>query len=118
MKKKQSKSAAIRKAFETTESPKKVAEILKKRGIEVTAAYASVVKASDKKRAADTGSKREPVRTKRNGTNVHSPPENLLATGELLMQAMDLVVKAGGEKQALEMVRVSASMLKKLPHKA
>ena len=118
MKKKQSKSAAIRKAFESTDSPKEVVAILKKRGIEVTAAYVSVIKASDKKKTAAAGSSRASGRARRNETNGQSSTGNLLATGELLMQAMDLVVKAGGEKEAAELIRVGASMLKKMPNKA
>lgn len=113
-KRKQSKTDAIREALKETESPKEVAAMLNKQGFKVTAQYVSTIKTNDKRRAAAGGPKRGPGRPAKAATNGHASAGDLQATSDLLMHAMDLVMRAGGEKEAIQLIRSGASILEKV----
>lgn len=114
-KKPQSKTAAIREALKTTESPSEVAAMLKKQGLKVSAQYVSTIKAADKKKAAAGGVKRGPGRPAKAPTNGHAAAtDDLKTTNELLMSAIDLVIRSGGEKEAIQLIRSGASILAKV----
>ena len=114
--KKLSKTAAIRKAMKTTDSPKEVAEILKKQGIIVTPQYVSTIKAADKRKAMSGLPKRRPGRPSGSGSkqvgNGHAG--GLASTSNLLGDAIDLVMAAGGEAEARQLISTAAKLVAKV----
>jgi hypothetical protein len=82
---------------------------LTKRGIEVNAGYVSSIKTADK--ASRKKSKRK-GRRKLPKQNT-SPTQDVMHAGELMIQAVDLVMKAG-YKEAKSLVDVAGRMVNKI----
>ena len=104
-----SKSAAIRKALKKSKngSPTEIANVLNKQGVQVTAAYVSTIKASDKRKVG--APKRKPGRPARNAA-ASTPVEDLKEASELMLKAVDLVLKAGG-KEARQLVGMATQLV-------
>ena len=114
--KKLSKTAAIREAMKTTDSPREVAAILKKQGIHVTAQYVSTIKAADKRRAMSGLPKRKPGRPSGSGSKQVAVKSHggLASTSNLLGDAIDLVIAAGGEAEAKQLIATAAKLVAKV----
>ena len=104
------KSEAIRDyiAKHPSAGPTEVSTALKKKGIAVTPAYVSGVKNSQKSNASKK--RRAPSRKKRKDT---SPVEDVVQAGQLLYQAVDLVMRAGA-KEAKAMVEMAGKMVERM----
>lgn len=103
------KSAAIRDFLSDSPSagPKEVQTNLAKRGIDVSEALVSNVKYN---LSLKKGRKKKRAR----GRTANSKPmEDIRQAGDLMMQAVDLVVKAGA-KEASQLVDMAVSMVKKV----
>jgi arginine repressor len=105
------KSAEIRTYLQ--ENPKaKPAETvaaLKQRGIDVTAAYVSSIKTSSKKRKKSKAKRRAAAQASKDTT----PAQDVMSAGELMYQAVDLVMKAGF-KEAKSLIEVAGKMVNKI----
>ena len=110
-----SKTDAIRKALKETKtgSPTEVAAMLNKRGIKVTAAYVSTIKAADKRRAQLGVAARKPGRPP--SATVVRPADSgdLAQASALMMDAVDLVLKAG-PKEARQLVDAAEKMVNRI----
>lgn len=97
---KESKTAAIRAALKTQSSPKEVAKKLASRGVKVTPAYVSVIKAADKRKA---GGKRGAKKANTaDGTDAQQAKE-------LMGHALALVLAVGPE-QSREFISAAAEL--------
>jgi len=109
-----SKTEAIRAELKKAKngSPSEVAKKLNARGIKVSAQYVSSIKAADKRRALAGGAQRKPGRPAGSGKAVALavPQTELKEANALLLQAVDLVLKAGPE-QARELLAMAEQML-------
>ncbi len=100
-KSKKSKSAAIRDELKKHGgSPKRVAEALRKQGIKVTAQYVSVIKASDKRKAAENAARASVA-----------DRGDLEATKALFDKAVNLISKAGGAEAAHKVIDSAATLM-------
>ena len=114
-KKKVSKTAAIREAMKKSQSPSEVAAILKKQGIHVTAQYVSTIKAADKRRAMSGLPKRKPGRPAGSGSKQLAKKNgDIASTSSLLGEAIDLVIAAGGEAEAKQLIATAAKLVAKV----
>lgn len=106
------KSAAIRDYFgdHPDAAPSEVAAALKKRRISVTPAYVSDIKSSMKSKSAATKRKRRAAGRPSKDT---SPVEDVIHAGQLMYQAVDLVMKAGA-KEAKTMVDMASKMVDRI----
>ena len=116
-----SKTAAIREALKTSAdgSPTEVAKTLNAKGIKVSAAYVSTIKASDKRKALSGSPVRRsgrPVGSGKNGVG-QVPVGDLKEASSLLLKAVDLVLKSG-PKEARELVGMAEQMVDKVGHQA
>jgi arginine repressor len=104
-----SKTAAIREELKKSDngSPTEIAKALNKQGVQVTAAYVSTIKASDKRKVG--APKRKPGPPVRNAS-ASTPVEDLKEASELLLKAVDLVLKAGG-KEARQLVGMATQLI-------
>ena len=122
--KKISKTAAIRAALKETKdgSPTVVAKKLNAQGIKVTPQYVSTIKASDKRKALAGTPNRRPGRPVGSGTKNRATVTNgaafddLKEASELVMKAVELVVKAGA-KEAKQLVNMAESMVDRIHDK-
>ena len=106
-----SKTSAIRAELKKTSSPKEVAKRLNARGIKVSAQYVSTIKSSDKKRASSGIMRAKPGRPPKSAYTNGRGGE-LQQAGDLMIQAIDLVVKAG-PNQARELVNMAERILQR-----
>ncbi|MCZ6641267.1 MAG: hypothetical protein O7F71_06800 [Gammaproteobacteria bacterium] len=116
--KKISKTAAIRDALKKVKngSPTEVAKVLNKQGVKVTPAYVSTIKASDKRKALNGNSGRKPGRPVGSGRKKmsgSSSVEDLRQASELMLKAVDLVLKAGA-KEAKQLVNMAEQMVDRI----
>ena len=116
--KKISKTAAIRDALKKVKngSPTEVAKVLNKQGVKVTPAYVSTIKASDKRKALNGKGGRKPGRPVGSGRkkmSASSPVEDLRQASELMLKAVDLVLKAGA-KEAKQLVNMAEQMVARI----
>ena len=96
-----SKTAAIREELKNHGgSPKLVAEALQKQGLKVTAQYVSVIKAADKKKAMFN-----------NARSTTNQKNELEATRELFVDAINLISGAGGIEQAHKVLDSAGSLM-------
>ena len=122
--KKQTKTDAIREELKNSKngSPSEIAKALVARGIKVTPEYVSTIKASDKRKAISGKPRRGPGRPARigggagisNGAAVHG---DLKQTSELMLKAVELVVKAG-PAEARQLINVAQQMVEQVGTKA
>ncbi len=117
-KKSPNKTAAIRDALEssTSGSPTEIAKQLNRQGIRVTSAYVSTIKAMEKKKAKSGASRRQPGRpskTRGKTLGVGSAVHDLMQTSDLVLQAVDLVVKVGA-KEAKQLVGMAEQMVTRI----
>ena len=105
------KSAEIRAYLkdQPKAKPADVAAALNGRGIDVTAAYVSSIKTSSKKRRKSKTKRRT---TAQAGKDT-SPVQDVMSAGELMYQAVDLVMKAG-VKEAKSLIEVAGKMVNKI----
>lgn len=118
-----SKTEAIREALRTTEngSPSLVAKKLNAKGIKVTPQYVSTIKAADKRKAESGIPNRKPGRPAGSGTKQQAKlllgsagaTEDLKQASELMLKAVELVLKAGG-KEARQLINVAESMVERI----
>jgi len=116
-----SKTAAIRDALKesTSGSPTEIAKILNKKGVKVTPAYVSTVKTSDKRKAKTGKRGRKPGRPmgskskKTTAATTSTPVDDLKQASELMLKAIDLVLKAGA-KEARQLVTVAEQMVERI----
>jgi len=118
-KKSVNKSQAIRDYLKSHRSagPTEVQEALAKKGIKVTAALVSNVKANAKK----PNVKKKKKTTARSSTNgrasqkpaTQTPMQDVRQAGDLLMQAVELVTRAGA-KEAQQLVSTASDLVKKV----
>ena len=119
--KKPPKSAAIREELKKSRngSPTEVAEKLNKKGVQVTAAYVSTIKASDKRKAKSGKRGRKAGRpmgskVQRQVTATSSTPvEDLKRASDLMLKAIDLVLKAGA-KEARQLIGMAEQMVDRI----
>jgi arginine repressor len=106
-----SNSQAIRDYLKTHKNagPKEIQAALAKKGIKVTAALVSNVKSNAKKKSAGTQAK---VRVTKKAAD-RTPLQDVKEAGDLLMQAVELVVKAGA-KEAQQLVSTASEVVKKI----
>ena len=121
-KKSVNKSAAIRAYLAKSKNarPKQVKAALAKKGIQVSEALVSNVKsamasgnkgpAKKKTTKKKVGGKRTTTRKKADTTN---PLDDVKHAGDLMFQAVELVMKAGA-KEAKQLVTMAADMVKKI----
>lgn len=124
--KKLSKTDAIRAALRESAngSPSEVAEKLNKQGIKVTAQYVSTIKANDKRRAESGAPRRKPGRPAGSGKAKAFTPaaasvsstDDLKEASELMLQAVELVLRAGA-KEAKQLIQVAEGMVDKIAQK-
>ena len=123
--KKLSKTDAIRAALRQSAngSPSEVAEKLNKQGIKVTAQYVSTIKANDKRRAESGAPRRKPGRPAGTGkakavraTTSASSNDDLKEASELMLHAVELVLRAGA-KEAKQLIQVAEGMVDKIADK-
>lgn len=109
------KTAAIRTALKASKdgSPTEVARVLNKQGVKVTAAYVSTIKASDKRKADMGKPLRKPGRPVGSGKSSIAASADMKQAGELLLKAVDLVLRAGA-KEAKELVSMAEQMVDKI----
>jgi hypothetical protein len=107
-----SKSQAIRDYLNTHKNtgPKEVQAALAKKGIRVTDALVSNVKSNAKKKKA--AGKKVKVRVVKKAVE-HTPLQDVKQAGDLLIQAVELVVKAGA-KEAQQLVGTASEVVKKI----
>ncbi len=107
------KSAAIRKflADHPDVGPTEAAARLTKQGIAVTASYVSGIKTSQKSKSA-----KKKRRTTKKQTQGTSPVQDVMQAGQLLYQAVDLVMKAGA-KEAKTLVDMAGKMVDRMSDK-
>jgi hypothetical protein len=120
--KKISKTEAIRVALKATKdgSPTLVAKKLNAQGIKVTPQYVSTIKASDKRKAQTGTPNRKPGRPVGSGgknrltsTNGSPPFEDLKQASELMLKAVELVLKAGA-KEAKQLITMAEHMVDRI----
>lgn len=96
--------------------PAQVAAAFKERGIKVTPGYVSSIKTASKKRRGKGKAKAKAKRaaaapkSKAAGTTA---VQDMMSAGELMYQAVDLVMKAGF-KEAKSLVEVAGKMVSKI----
>ena len=121
-KKSVSKSAAIRAYLTKSRAarPKEVKAALAKKGVEVSEAMVSKVMhntATGKKRTAKNKPEKKKVSRKRKVARDNAvstePLEDVMHAGDLMFQAVELVMKAG-EKEAKRLVNMAADMVKRI----
>lgn|GEM_PF-2623740 len=123
-----SKTDAIRAELKASKngSPSEIADKLNKQGIKVTAQYVSTIKANDKRRSESGAPKRKPGRpagsTNKKSTAKASvaansmPIDDLKQASELMLQAVELVLKAGA-KEARQLINMAEGMVEKISDK-
>jgi len=89
-------------------APKAAAEDLKQQGVSVTPGYVSTIKSQQK-----TKSKTKTGRRRKAASKDTSPVEDVKHAGELMFQAVDLVMKAGF-KEAKSMVEMAGKMVDRI----
>lgn len=94
--------------------PAQVVAALKTQGINVTPAYVSSIKSADKSNGKTPRKKR--AGQKRGAKDTTSPVQDVMRAGELLFQAVDLVMKAG-YKEAKTLVDVAGRMVNRITEK-
>ena len=119
----QTKTDAIRLALAKDESPSAVAKMLNSQGIKVSAQYVSTIKAADKRRASSGAPHRKPGRPVGSGTknriagvargNGTHAFEDLKEASELMLKAVELVLKAGA-KEAKQLVSMAENMVERI----
>ena len=120
-KKQISKTDAIRNALKESKdgSPTEVAAKLNKQGIKVTPQYVSTIKANDKRRAESGVPRRKPGRPAGSGKSQAAstlPGDDLKQASELVMKAVELVMRAGA-KEARNLITMAEGMVDKIDHK-
>ena len=116
------KTDAIREELKAskTGSPSEIAKKLVARGIKVTPEYVSTIKASDKRKALSGKPRRGPGRPAgsgmKNGSGATAPGD-LKETSELMLKAVELVVKAG-PAEAKQLINVAQQMVEQMGSKA
>ncbi len=116
-----SKTAAIRDALKEIKngSPTEIVKILNKKSVKVTPAYVSTIKASDKRLAKSGKRGRKPGRPtgstskKKMAATSSTPVEDLKQASELMLKAIDLVMKAGA-KEARQLVTMAEQMVERI----
>ena len=116
----QTKTDAIREALKTVKdgSPSEVAKRLNAQGVKVSAQYVSTIKAADKRRASSGMPRRKPGRPAGTGKNqiaqarVH---QDLHEASELMLHAVELVLKAGSE-EARKLIDMAENMVDRVKH--
>jgi len=109
------KSQAIRDHLKTHKnaSPKEVQAALAKKGIQVTEALVSNVKSTAKKKQTKkTAGKKIKVRVSKKAAEC-TALQDVKQAGDLLMHAVELVVKAGA-KEAQQLVSTASEVVKKI----
>ena len=110
------KTALIREALKSTQdgSPSLVAKKLNAQGIKVTPQYVSTIKAADKRKSLLGTPNRRPGRPVGSGTkNSLRPIDDLSQASELMLKAVELVLKAGGS-EARQMITMAESMVDRI----
>lgn len=116
------KSAAIRAYLTKSRAarPKEVKAALAKKGVEVSEALVSKVMhnaATGKKRTATKKPEQKPGSRKRkvarDNAAATEPLEDVKHAGDLMLQAVELVMKAGA-KEAKQLVNIAADMVKRI----
>lgn len=128
-KSKLSKTDAIRAELKTSKdgSPSEIATKLNKQGINVTAQYVSTIKANDKRRSESGAPKRKPGRPAGSTNKKNSRPkvstaassmplDDLKQASDLMLQAVELVLKAGA-KEAKQLINMAEGMVEKISEK-
>lgn len=117
---KKSKTEAIRDALKNSAdgSPSEVAAKLNKQGIKVTPQYVSTIKANDKRRAESGAPRRKPGRPAGSGKPVAaktgaSSGEDLKEASELMLHAVELVLRAGA-KEARQLITMAEGVVDKI----
>lgn len=114
------KSAEIRNylAGNPDAKPSQVVAALKTHGINVTPAYVSSIKSVDKSDGKTPRKKRAGQKRAghKRGAKDTSPVQDVMRAGELLFQAVDLVMKAG-YKEAKTLVDVAGRMVNRIAEK-
>lgn len=115
----QTKTDAIRQALAKDDSPSAVAKKLNSQGVKVSAQYVSTIKAADKRRASSGAPRRKPGRPvgsgKNQGVNGNGTHafEDLKQASELMLKAVELVLKAGA-KEAKQLVAMAENMVDRI----
>lgn len=122
-----SKTDAIRAELKASKngSPSEIADKLVKQGVNVTAQYVSTIKANDKRRNESGAPKRKPGRpagstnkkTRASApVNAAMPMDDLKQASELMLQAIELVLKAGA-KEARQLINMAEGVVDKISDK-
>ena len=109
------KSQAIRDYLKTDKNagPKEVQSALAKKGIKVTDALVSNVKSNAKKKKKKKAARKNvKVRGSKKSAK-HTPLQDVRQAGDLLLQAVELVAKAGA-KEAQQLVIAASEVVKKI----
>ena len=116
------KSAAIRSymAKNPSAGPKAVQEALAKKGITITESLVSHVKYASSSRKSKTVKKKMPLKKKapkrrstKKRTADRRPLDDIKHAGSLMMEAVELVTKAGAT-EAKHLINLAADMVKKI----
>lgn len=113
------KTAMIREALKSTKngSPSLVAKKLNAQGVKVTPQYVSTIKAADKRKMLLGTPNRRPGRPVGSGTKRPvGAGDDLTQTSELMLKAVELVLKAGG-KEAKQLVTMAENMVTQINEK-
>lgn len=110
-----SKTDAIREALKTTPggSPSMVAKQLVAKGIKVTPAYVSTIKAADKRRELSGRPRRKPGRPAGSGATNGSYSTAGSVKEDLMLKAIDLVV-ASGAREAHQMINLAEQLVSRV----
>ena len=94
-----------------------IATALAKKGIKVSPAMVATVKSTAKKKKKKvSGAPKKTSKRKKTRRATTAPLEDVKHAGDLMLQAVDLVIKAGA-KEARQLVNMAEDMVKKISDK-